>query len=81
MLDETAEGDLYAALRPREADLNKHLGNGQDEQAKDEARESAREADVEKHLGSGQGEEVKDEVREKPAKMPVSVWKRSPKSR
>ena len=44
MLDETAEGDLYAALRPREADLNKHLGNGQDEQAKDEARESAREA-------------------------------------
>ena len=44
MLDETAEGDLYAALRPREADLNKHLGNGQDAETKDEARESAREA-------------------------------------
>ena len=44
MLDETAEGDLYAALRTREADLDKHLGNGQDAETKDEARESAREA-------------------------------------
>ena len=44
MVDETAEGDLYAALRTREADLDKHLGNGQDAETKDEARESAREA-------------------------------------
>jgi len=28
-LDETAEGNLFAALRTREADLEKHLGNGQ----------------------------------------------------
>jgi len=28
MVDETAEGDVYAALRMREADLEKHLGNG-----------------------------------------------------
>ena len=27
-VDETAEGDLFAALRTREADLEKHLGNG-----------------------------------------------------
>ncbi|WP_395701754.1 S41 family peptidase [Aquabacterium sp.] len=40
-LDETAEGNVFAALRLREADLEKHLMNG-DEQ-KDEAREKARE--------------------------------------
>ncbi|MBQ0957338.1 S41 family peptidase [Ideonella sp. 4Y11] len=40
-LDETAEGNVFAALRMREADLEKHLG-GPDEK-KDEAREKARE--------------------------------------
>ena len=43
MVDETADGDLFAALRMREADLDKHLGNGQGEEQKDEAREKARE--------------------------------------
>ncbi|MBP7412334.1 MULTISPECIES: S41 family peptidase [Simplicispira] len=43
MLDETAEGDVFAALRMREADLEKHLGNGQGEEQKDEVREKARE--------------------------------------
>lgn len=43
MLDETAEGDLYASLRMREADLEKHLASGQGEEIKDEAREKARE--------------------------------------
>lgn len=43
MLDETAEGDLFAALRTREADLEKHLGNGQTAEKKDEVREQARE--------------------------------------
>jgi len=33
MVDETAEGNLFAALRTREADLTKHLGNGKDEKA------------------------------------------------
>ncbi len=41
MLDETAEGNVFAALRMREADLEKHLNNGPEE--KDEAREKARE--------------------------------------
>jgi carboxyl-terminal processing protease len=39
-LDETAEGNVFAALRMREADLDKHL-QGADE-AKDPAREKAR---------------------------------------
>ena len=40
-LDETAEGNVYAALRMREADLEKHL-EGTDEK-KDEAADKARE--------------------------------------
>ncbi|MDO9092856.1 MAG: S41 family peptidase [Rubrivivax sp.] len=40
-LDETAEGNVFAALRMREADLDKHL-QGADEK-KDAAREKARE--------------------------------------
>ncbi|MBK6471916.1 MAG: S41 family peptidase [Betaproteobacteria bacterium] len=40
-LDETAEGNVYAALRMREADLERHLG-GADEK-KDVEREKARE--------------------------------------
>ena len=43
MLDETAEGNLFAALRMREADLEKHLQSGQGAEQKDEAREKARE--------------------------------------
>jgi carboxyl-terminal processing protease len=43
MLDETAEGNLFAALRTREADLAQHLQSGQGPEQKDEAREKARE--------------------------------------
>ncbi len=42
LVDETAEGSPFAALRAREADLEKHLPSGQAE-AKDPAREKARE--------------------------------------
>lgn len=49
MLDETAEGNLFAALRLREADLQKHISSGQGEEKKDEARERARE-DARKRL-------------------------------
>ncbi len=44
MVDETEEGNLFAALRTREADLEKHLASGQGEEKKDEIREKAREA-------------------------------------
>jgi len=42
MIDETAEGNLFAALRVREADLEKHLQSGQGAEQKDAAREKAR---------------------------------------
>ena len=43
MLDETAEGNVFAALRTRESDLEKHISSGQGPEQKDEAREKARE--------------------------------------
>ena len=43
MLDETAEGNVFSALRVREADLEKHLNSGQGAEVKDEARDKARE--------------------------------------
>ncbi len=43
MVDETEEGNLFAALRTREADLEKHLNSGQGEDKKDANREKARE--------------------------------------
>ncbi|MEY4428071.1 MAG: hypothetical protein RLZZ182_760 [Pseudomonadota bacterium] len=43
MVDESAEGNLYSALRMREADLEKHISSGQGPESKDAAREKARE--------------------------------------
>jgi carboxyl-terminal processing protease len=43
MIDESEEGNVFALLRTREADLDKHLGNGQGPETKDPAREKARE--------------------------------------
>ncbi|MBC7705105.1 MAG: S41 family peptidase [Rhodoferax sp.] len=43
MVDETEEGNLFAALRTREADLEKHLNSGQGQEVKDAAREKVRE--------------------------------------
>ena len=50
MLDETENGNLFAALRTREADLQKHLSNGKDkeEEKKDPEREKAREEALKK---------------------------------
>jgi len=44
-LDETADGNVFAALRPREADLEKHISSGQgtEDAAKNAEREKARE--------------------------------------
>ncbi|MFM9916869.1 MAG: S41 family peptidase [Rhizobacter sp.] len=65
MLDETAEGNLFSALRPREADLEKHLQSGQGAEKKDEAREKARE-EARKKL-----EEENAKKATTPAKAPV----------
>ena len=43
LLDETAEGNLFSALRVREADLEKHISSGQGAEQRDAAREKARE--------------------------------------
>jgi len=48
MVDESEEGNLYAALRTREADLDKHLNSGQGDESKDAAREKAREEALKK---------------------------------
>ena len=48
MVDESAEGNLYAALRMREADLEKHITSGQGKEEKDAAREKAREEAMKK---------------------------------
>jgi carboxyl-terminal processing protease len=61
-VDETAEGNVYAALRMREADLEKHLNNG--EEKKDEAREKARE-EARKKL-----EEAAAKTKEPPKPLP-----------
>ena len=42
MVDESAEGSPFAALRMREADLEKHLTSGQGAESKDPEREKAR---------------------------------------
>lgn len=44
MVDETADGNLFAVLRTREADLEKHLGNGQGAADANPELEKAREA-------------------------------------
>ena len=49
LLDDTAEGSPFAALRTREADLEKHLASGQGNEVKDATREKAREQAL-KHL-------------------------------
>jgi len=48
LVDETAEGSPFAALRSREADLEKHLSAGGSPEAKDPAREKAREEALKK---------------------------------
>jgi len=48
MVDESEEGNLFAALRLREADLDKHIASGQGKEEKDAAREKAREEAVKK---------------------------------
>lgn len=50
MVDETAEGSPFAALRTREADLEKHLQSGQGEGVEDVKKTEAREKEREEAL-------------------------------
>ena len=48
MLDETENGNLYSALREREADLDQHISNGQNAEKPDPEREKQREEALKK---------------------------------
>ncbi len=65
MIDETEEGNLFAALRTREADLEKHLNSGQGEEKKDEAREKAREEARKK---------LEEEIKKPPAERKIPEY-------
>ena len=64
MVDETADGNLFAALRVREADLDKHISSGQGAEVKDPAREKAREEAIKKL------EEVNEHKEDAPKPLP-----------
>ena len=66
MVDETAEGSPFAALRTREADLEKHLQSGQGELIEDPAKKEAREKEREIALKRLE-EEAKKPVAERKA--------------
>ena len=59
MVDETEEGNVFAALRTREADLTKHLNTGLGDAKKDEAAEAVRQKEIEKSR-----EEAKKKIEE-----------------
>jgi carboxyl-terminal processing protease len=46
LVDETSEGDLFAALRTREADLDKHLSNGDSKEEKRQQDDRAKARDA-----------------------------------
>jgi len=68
MLDETPDGNLYSALRVREADLQKHITSGQGPEVKDAAREKEREA-ANKKLEEAQAQ-AKENKDKEPPKLP-----------
>lgn len=62
MVDETEQGNVYAALRTREADLEKHLSSGQGSEKPDAAREKARDEALKR---------LEDEARKSPAERQI----------
>jgi carboxyl-terminal processing protease len=71
MVDETLEGNVFAALRTREADLQKHLGNGKDPKAVEVPMTDARRAE----------EQMREEVRELARKRLEEEAKKNPGQR
>ena len=62
-VDETAEGNVFAALRTREADLEKHLGNGQEKPLSDAEQAALRQREQER-------EEARQRLEEEQRKNP-----------
>lgn len=71
MVDETLEGNVFAALRTREADLQKHLGNGKDPKAVEAPMTDARRAE----------EQMREEERELARKRLEEEAKKNPGQR
>jgi len=71
MLDETADGNLYSALRVREADLQKHITSGQGPEVKDEQRAKDREEAIKKlEEANAKAKEAKDAKDKELPKLP-----------
>ncbi|WP_374594134.1 S41 family peptidase [Aquabacterium sp.] len=71
MLDETADGNLYSALRVREADLQKHITSGQGPEVKDEQREKDREEAIKKlEEANAKAKDAKDAKDKELPKLP-----------
>jgi carboxyl-terminal processing protease len=66
MVDETAEGSPFAALRTREADLEKHLQSGQGDATEDSKKMEAREKEREVALKKLEEEAKKPVAERKP---------------
>ena len=66
LVDETPDGNPFAALRTREADLEKHLGNGVDKEQADPKKEQARENAREEALKKLEEQSRKPLVERKP---------------
>ncbi len=61
MIDETPDGNLYSALRVREADLEKHITSGQGPEVKDEQRAKDREEAIKKlEEANAKGKDAKE---------------------
>jgi carboxyl-terminal processing protease len=71
LVDETEEGNVFAALRTREADLQKHLENGQDAKADDKPMTDAQRAE----------EKQRDEAREAARKRLEEEARKNPGQR
>jgi len=71
MLDESADGNNFGALRVREADLDKHITSGQGAEVKDAAREKAREEAMKKleEANNAKKDQAKDEKSKAPAEF------------
>ena len=71
MLDETADGNLYSALRVREADLQKHITSGQGPEVKDEQRAKDREEAIKKlEEANAKAKDAKDAKDKELPKLP-----------
>lgn len=72
MVDETEEGNLFSALVTREADLTKHLGNGQGGEAEKAASEAEKAAQAQREQARERARQrLEEETRKNPGQRLV----------